>query len=74
MAKLSFSEMPVVVRGACVATGFMAWVLFAELIIDRHGWDSFLPYYRVGNICVYDVGVLAILTIVYLALSRGGAK
>lgn len=71
MSKRSFSEMPLVVRGAAAATGFMAWVLFAELIIDRHGLDRWLPFYRLGNFCVYDAVAIILIGAVYAILMRG---
>ena len=48
----------------------MAWVMFAEPVIDRHGLDAWLPYYRVGNFCPYDVAVILALTAAWIRLSR----
>jgi len=46
---LRFRSLPLAVRLATMLAFFLAWVLFAELIIDRHGLDTYLPFYRVGN-------------------------
>ena len=60
-AGIRFRSLPLAVRLATMLAFFVAWILFAELIIDRHGLDAYLPYYRVGNFCPYDVAVLLIL-------------
>ncbi len=57
MQKIAFAALPGLVQFASLATIFVGWVLFAELIIDRHGLDRFLPFYRVGNLCSHDFGV-----------------
>jgi len=58
---IRFRSLPLAVRLATMLAYFLAWVLFAELIIDRHGLDAYLPFYRVGNFCPYDVVVLLVL-------------
>ena len=70
MKRIAFKSLPLVVRISSLATWFIAWVLFAELVIDRHGLDAWLPYYRVGNFCPYDVAVIAALGIAWIRLNR----
>ena len=53
-----FKSLPLIVRLSTIANVFIAWVLFAEFVIDRHGWDRFLPLYRVGNVCVWELGIV----------------
>jgi hypothetical protein len=48
----------------------MAWVMFAEFVIDRHGLDEFLPYYRVGNLCPYDLAIIAIILAFWIVAHR----
>ena len=67
---ISFRRLPLVARVATMLTLFMAWVLFAELVIDRHGLDAYLPLYRVGDLCVYDLLVIALLAISWIRLHR----
>lgn len=31
--------------------------MLAGVIMDRHGYDCFLPQYRVGNYGVYDLAI-----------------
>jgi hypothetical protein len=47
-------------KTAVILTLFNSWILFAELVIDRHGLAEYLPYYRVGCACVWDVLALAV--------------
>ena len=70
MKKVMFADLPGLVQFTSLATIFIGWVLFAELIIDRHGYDRFLPFYRVGNLCPYDIAVVAALAMTWMLLRR----
>ena len=70
MTNLRFKDMPLAARLATAASFFMAWVLFAEFVIDRYGLDRFLPLYRVGNLCPYDLAVSAIIIGWWIAAHR----
>ena len=70
MEPIPFRTLPFAVRITTVATWFMAWVLFAELVIDRHGLNEWLPFYRVGNLCPYDLAVIALLVFAWVRLNR----
>ena len=54
-----FKSLPLIVRLSTIAYIFIAWVLLAEFVIDRYGFDRYLPFYRVGDLCVYDLAVIA---------------
>jgi hypothetical protein len=45
-------------------TLFLAWIVFEETVIDRHGIWRYLPLYRFANLCIYDISVAALLAIV----------
>lgn len=70
MPTIAFFNLPLFVRVTSLIVPFLTWVLFAELIIDRHGLDRFLPFYRVGNLCPYDLVVIAILIASWIRLHR----
>lgn len=57
--RLSLTDLPLAVQAATAGSGFMACVLFAELVIDRHGLAPHMPFYRPGNLCVWDLAVAA---------------
>jgi len=50
-------------RFAVWLTFFNTWVLFEETIIDRHGLWEYLPYYRVGRLCAWDIGAMILLAL-----------
>lgn len=70
MSKVPFANLPVIVQFATMLSLFVAWVCFEEFVIDRQGLDTFLPYYRVGDLCVYDIAVIALLAVLWIALAR----
>lgn len=70
MQKVTFAELPGLVQLSSMATLFIGWVLFAELVIDRQGYDRFLPLYRVGNVCPYDFAVGLVLAATWIGLRR----
>ncbi len=68
--QISFKSLPMATKVATVLTFFAFWVLFEELIIDRHHLDRFLPLYRVGNLCIYDLTVAGLLLWMWVRLNR----
>jgi hypothetical protein len=56
-----FRKYPFILRAAVVVTFFNTWVLFEETVIDRYGLWEYLPYYRVGKLCAWDIGALALI-------------
>ena len=56
---IAFKSLPLIVRLSTVGNVFIAWVLIAEFVIDRYGLDAYLPLYRVGDVCVYELAVIA---------------
>jgi hypothetical protein len=49
----------------CVSM-LMAWVLIAEFVIDRYGFDQYLPFYRHGDLCPYDFLALAAVVVFWV--------
>jgi hypothetical protein len=46
MSKIPFKDLPFLVKAAVFVSFFTAWVMFEELVIDRHGLWRFLPFTR----------------------------
>jgi len=72
MTKISFSDLPLIIR---VATGlsFMgSWVIFEETIVDRHGLWKYMPLYKVGDLCTWDltVAIVIVSTVTWLSMKR----
>ena len=67
---VAFKTLPLIVRVATLATLFNCWVLFEELIVDRQGLDRFMPFYRVGAFCVWDLAMAALLVLLWWRLHK----
>ncbi len=63
MSKPTLREQPIAVKVAVFITFFNAWILFEELVIDRHGLWRYLPFYRVGVLCIWDVLALVVISL-----------
>jgi hypothetical protein len=76
MSKVSFNDLPFVVKAAVFVSFFTAWVMFEELVIDRHGLWSFLPFYKVGLFCIWDVLALVVIGcgLLWISSSRDSAR
>lgn len=70
MQRVTFAALPGLVQFTSLASIFIGWVLIAEFVIDRHDLDRFLPLYRVGNLCPYDLAVLLLLVATWALLRR----
>lgn len=63
-------KLPGIVQLAVWLTFFNTWVLFEETVIDRNGWWEYMPYYRVGQLCSWDIGAMALLGFVVWRFTR----
>jgi hypothetical protein len=67
------TRLPFLVRLAVALTLLNSWVQFEEVVVDRLGWWRYMPCYRVGRFCEWDVAailVIAFVTFVGLAENR----
>jgi hypothetical protein len=62
--------MPLWVRLASALAVLNTWVLIAEFVIDRYGFDRHLPFYRYGDVCIWDVVILAAVAIAFAVFSQ----
>ena len=60
MATLAYKQLPLIAKLAVGVAFLNSWVLFEEIVVDRQGLWRYMPFYRVGDFCVWDltVGVL----------------
>ena len=61
METLAFKQLPVAVKIAIWVVFNNAWWSIEEFVIDRDGLWKYMPYYRVGNGCVWDLAVALII-------------
>ena len=68
-------QTPRIVQFAIWLTFVNTWVLFEETVVDRYGLWEYMPYYRVGKLCSWDIGAMALLGyIVWSAFHRRSAS
>jgi hypothetical protein len=72
MGTLSFKQLPLTVKVAVGVTFLNTWVLFEEIVVDRQGLWRYMPFYRVGDFCVWDltVGLLIFVWLWRLSAAR----
>ena len=58
------TRLPFLVRLAVALSLFNSWVLFEELVVDRLGWWRYMPCYRVGRFCEWDVAAILVIAFV----------
>jgi hypothetical protein len=67
------SRFPFLVRLTVALTLFNSWVLFEEIVVDRLGWWRYMPCYRVGRFCEWDVLAILVISLV-TAVSFSGDR
>lgn len=70
MQLIAFWQLPLWVRLAAMLTVFNTWVLIAEFVIGRYGFDEYLPFYRYGHVCLWEVALIIILIVLFVRASR----
>jgi hypothetical protein len=72
MRRIAFRDLPWVVRVVLGFAVFNLWWSFEEFVIDRFGIWKFLPDYKFGRLCVWDLTVAVIIgsTVSWLSLKR----
>jgi len=70
MNKSTTPPLPLIAKIAIAMTVINTWVIFEETVVDRHGLWRYMPYYRVGLVCVWDAAVLAITLLLLLVSVR----
>jgi hypothetical protein len=70
MQRIAFHQLPRWVRVAAALTLFNTWVVIAEFVIDRYGLDEHLPFYKYGDVCIWDIAVIIGIAIWYVRASK----
>lgn len=74
MTRLTFAEMPRIVQISVGLTWMSIWILFEEIVVDRQGLWKYMPFYRVGNYCVWDMGMTILICTTLFLLDRRGRQ
>lgn len=70
MERIAFHQLPLWVRLAAALTLLNTWILIAEFVIDRYGIDEHLPFYRYGDVCIWDLAVILGIIALFILKSR----
>ena len=57
-------RVPLFVRIAVVLTFYNSFVLFEELVVDRRGLWRYLPLYKLGQFCIWDLAAIVGISLV----------
>ena len=61
---------PLIVKIAIATTFLNSWIIFEETVVDRTRLSHYMPFYRVGLFCTWDVLALAvILLLVFVGIA-----
>jgi hypothetical protein len=60
---MKFKQLPIIAKIAIVLTFFNTWVMFEEFVIDRFGYWEYLPFYKKGIFCLWDIIFISIAAI-----------
>ena len=74
MERLSFGQLPRLARVAIGLSFFNIWWSFEEFIVDRFGLSKYMPDYKVGVLCVWDLSVATLIVVGLVWASRRGAR
>jgi hypothetical protein len=74
MERLSFKQLPFAVKIAVSIAFYNAWWSIEEWVIDRHGLWKYMPYFKVGDPCLWDLGVALIIAVGIWHSSRRGNR
>jgi hypothetical protein len=70
MKKPTASPSPLIVKIAIAITFINSWIIFEEVVVDRTRLWHYMPFYRVGLFCAWDVLALtAIPAFVFLGVA-----
>ena len=75
MGTLAFRQLPLGVKIAVGIVFYNTWWSIEEFVIDRHGLWKYMPYYKVGDPCVWDLVVVVVISLtIGRASARGASK
>lgn len=60
MERLSFRQLPLIIKVAVFLVFNNAWWSIEEFVINRNGLWQYMPFYRVDQGCIWDLTVALI--------------
>jgi len=57
-------RLPILLKIAAVVTFYNSFVLFEELVVDRHGLWRYLLFYKLRKFCIWDLAAIAGISLI----------
>jgi hypothetical protein len=70
METVAFRQLPLIAKVAVGVAFFNSWVSFEEFVVNRSGLWRYMPYYRMTDPCIWDLGAALLVVIGLWQLSR----
>ena len=70
MERLTFRQLPMIAKMAVGIAFLEAWISLEQLVIEPTGLWHYMPFYRVGGFCVYDLTATVLVVAGLWRLSR----
>lgn len=74
MNRLKFAELPRVAQITIGLTWLLLWVEFEEIVVDRQGLWKYMPLYRVGDFCIWDLSMTILIGVILFLMDRHGRR
>jgi hypothetical protein len=63
---MKFKQLPLIAKIAILLTFYNSWVMFEEFVIDRFGYWQYLPFYKKGIFCAWDIAFMLIASMLII--------
>lgn len=74
MGTIEFKQLPLLVKIAVGLAFLNAWELIERLVIDRYGVWKYMPFYKVADLCVWDLAAAVIISVALWRASTQGVS
>jgi len=70
MEKIHFGSLPTLAKFGAGAGILFVWTVFEKEVIERFGIYHYMPFYRVGGICAWDILAIAVIYASFIYASK----
>lgn len=70
MQTIHFGSLPALAKFGIGAGILFIWTVFEHEVIERFGIYQYMPFYRVGGICAWDVMAMIAIYATFIYLSK----
>lgn len=74
MQQIQFGSLPTLAKFGIGAGILFLWTVFENQVIERFGIYQYMPFYRVGSICAWDIAAITVIYASFIYISRRSAR